>query len=218
MEPSHSNTKPYTIGIVGGSASGKTKLLRELHSSFNAHEVSVLSQDDYHKPIEHQRKDENEAINFDLPEAIEADQLIHDIQRLKNGNPVTVREYTFNQPGVTPEEKTIHPSPILLIEGLFLFYFEAIANELDLKIFMDAREDIRFSRRLQRDKEERGIHEHTIWYQWHYHVHPAYKRYLLPYRDDADLIITNHHNYQKGIELLSDHIKSVIEWKTNLQL
>lgn len=217
MELPDSNTNPYIIGIVGGSASGKTELLHQLHGRFKTKEVSVLSQDDYHKPIELQKKDENETVNFDLPEAIEADQLIQDIQQLKQGNRVTVREYTFNQPGIKPTEKTIHPSPILLIEGLFLFYFEAVAKELDLKIFMDAREDIRFSRRLKRDKEERGIHENTILYQWHYHVHPAYKHYLLPYRDDADLIITNHHNYQKGIELLNDHIKAVIEWKTNLQ-
>jgi len=116
-----SNTKPYTIGIVGGSASGKTELLHQLHGSFKSEEVSLLSQDDYHKPIEHQKKAENETVNFDLPEAIEADQLIQNIQQLKQGNRVTVREYTFNQPGIKSKEKTIHPSPILLIEGLFLF-------------------------------------------------------------------------------------------------
>ena len=93
------------------------------------------------------------------------------------------------------------------MEGLFIFHFEEIRELLDLRVFLDVREDIKLQRRIKRDAVERGYEEKTVRYQWDNHVMPSYKAYLRPYRDDANVIITNNFTYDKGLMVLVDHLK-----------
>ena len=88
--------KPYLIGIAGGSASGKTYLLNALLNHFNADEICLISQDHYYKPQAEQHIDENGQINYDLPEGIDQEKLMADIQSLLSGKPVKKLEYTLN--------------------------------------------------------------------------------------------------------------------------
>ena len=129
--------KPYLIGIAGGSASGKTYLLNALLNHFNADEICLISQDHYYKPQAEQFVDENGQINYDLPEGIDKTKLLADIEQLLLGNTIQKLEYTFNNPAAKPKELTIHPAPIIVIEGLFIFHFQELFNAFDLKIFID---------------------------------------------------------------------------------
>ncbi|MEX0965877.1 MAG: uridine-cytidine kinase [Bacteroidia bacterium] len=199
----------YLIGIAGGSASGKTYLLQQLRERFPETDLGIISQDDYYRPLQEQPKDEKNEVNFDLPEGIDVQKFRNDLQALHQGKTITVQEYTFNNPEARPVAKVLQPAPVIVVEGLFIFYFPEIMRQLDLKVFLDAREDIRLSRRLRRDMTERGIPEETVMYQWDYHVVPAYRRYLLPYREECDLIVTNNHTVEKGLELLRHHIKAI---------
>ena len=112
----------YIIGVTGGSASGKSHFLDKLLSDFNDHEVCYISQDHYYYPREDQPIDEKGVKNFDTPESINFEQFVADIEAVKSGKVVTVREYTYNNPQAVP--KTIHfnPAPVILIEGIFVFY------------------------------------------------------------------------------------------------
>ena len=77
--------RPFTIGITGGSGSGKTFFIKELSSHFRPDEICLISQDHYYKPREIQFTDANGVKNFDLPAAIEDGKLADDILKLKRG-------------------------------------------------------------------------------------------------------------------------------------
>jgi uridine kinase len=204
------SNKPYLIGMAGGSASGKTFFLRSVRQHFNEGEVCIISQDNYYRPVRYQVKDDKGVINFDLPEGVDDTMFLNDIEALSQNETVERQEYMFNRPGVTGKMMTLVPAPVIIVEGLFIFHFPGIRNILDLKVFMDSRDDIKLTRRLERDSVERGISHEMILYQWHNHVIPTYNRYLLPYRDEADVILTNNYSFEKGFTLLRDHIRAVV--------
>jgi uridine kinase len=204
------NSKPYIIGVAGGSASGKTYLLRSLREIFPQEEVCIISQDNYYHTAEKQQLDERGFINFDLPEAIDAAEFLEDLKKLRKGIAIQRQEYMFNQPGLVGELLTLKPAPVIVAEGIFTFHFREVFDVLDLKVFLDCREDIKLRRRLERDTRERGVPEETTLYQWHNHVCPGQERYLIPYRDEADVILTNNEGFGKGLELLADHIHAIL--------
>lgn len=166
----------------------------------------VVSQDNYYLPKDEQFKDENGQINFDLPTSIHRKAFHADMNRLMKGETVELQEYTFNNAGRTSEVITLEPAPIIIMEGLFIFHYEEIRDQLDLRVYIEAREEIKLTRRLKRDKDERGYPEDVVMYQWHNHVMPSYKQYLQPYRDMSDVIITNNTSFDKGLEVVIDHL------------
>ncbi|EOR96072.1 Uridine kinase [Arcticibacter svalbardensis MN12-7] len=186
------NNKPFVIGIAGGSGSGKTFFLNCFLHHFTPDQISLVSQDDYYKPMSEQPKDANGWINFDLPECIDDQRLLTDLSVLLSGETVFKKEYTFNTAEESAKMLTINSAPIIIVEGLFIFHFQEISSLFDMKIFMDANEEITLNRRLKRDIAERGYDHSMIMYQWVNHVLPAYNAYLLPYKNSADKIILNN--------------------------
>ncbi|MCB0754326.1 MAG: uridine-cytidine kinase [Flavobacteriales bacterium] len=203
--------KHYVVGIAGGSASGKTSFLRQLEESLPKGSVSIISQDNYYKPKAEQQRDENGEVNFDLPSSIDKDAFLVDIQSLLNGKPITFQEYTFNNSERAPETITIQPAPILVVEGLFVFHYPEIRHLLDLRLYLDVREEIKLQRRIKRDRDERGYPEAVVRYQWEHHVLPSFKKFLKPYRDDSHIIITNNITFDKGLAVLTDHLRYRLE-------
>ncbi len=203
------SVKPYIVGISGGSASGKTSFLRNLVEQLPSGQLCIVSQDNYYRPKELQLKDENGQINFDLPTSIDRIAFFNDMQRLAQGETITLMEYTFNNTGRAANEIVVKPAPVIVMEGLFVFHYEEIREALDLKVYIDAREEVKLERRLKRDRDERGYDHETVIYQWNNHVMPSYQKYLRPYRDEADIIVTNNLNYDKGLQVLCNHLRAV---------
>lgn len=204
-------TKHYVVGIAGGSASGKTSFLTRLKDNLPAGSVSIISQDNYYKPKDQQQIDENGQVNYDLPTSIDKDAFFRDIQTLLSGKSITFQEYTFNNPDRKPVLKTIDPAPILVVEGLFVFHYPEVRHLIDLRVYLDVREDIKLQRRIKRDRDERGYPEAVVRYQWEHHVLPSYKKFLKPYRDDSHIIITNNITFDKGLAVLTDHLHYRLE-------
>lgn len=202
--------KPYLIGISGGSASGKTHFLKQLSNQFKENEVSVISQDDYYLPIHKQVKDKNGIENFDLPESIDFELFSEHLHALRSGKTIEKVKYTFNNPAISPEVKISFPTPVILIEGLFIFHIKEIKNKLDFKIFLEAKDELKLERRISRDISERAYTIEQIKYQWDNHVLPAYKSYLLPYKDYVDLVINNNTDFNNALEVLIHHIKALL--------
>ena len=187
------NDKPFIIGIAGGSGSGKTFFLKCFLEHFTSDEVSLVSQDDYYFPVGHtMTKEENKLYNFDVPETIDREHFCSDIARLINKETIYKKEYTFNNPTAVPKMLEIKPAPIMIVEGLFIFHFKEIAELLDLKIFIEANEDVALLRRLRRDLKERGYSHDDAMYKWENHVVPAYKEFLLPYKNMCEQVIVNN--------------------------
>ena len=199
---------PYLVGITGGSASGKTLFLKSLIHAFAPGEISLISQDNYYRPRHEQQVDEKGIHNFDLPAAIDDERYAADIRTLRSGRPVSCPEYTFNNPAAAPRMLTFTPSPIIVVEGIFVLYFPEIVSLLDLKVFIDAKEHVKFKRRIIRDRDERGYDLEDVLYRYEQHVVPAYEKYIEPFKDDADVIIPNNRHFEKGLQLLVAYLKS----------
>jgi uridine kinase len=200
--------KPFLIGISGGSGSGKTSLIKRIREQFSTEEVCVILQDDYYFPREKMPVDENDEKNFDLPKCIDKKTLLKDLQSLSVGFPVEKMEYTFNTPGAKAKTLTFNPAPIIVLEGLFVFHFKKIAALLDLKIFVNAEETLKVIRRIKRDQIERGYPIDDVLYKYEHHVLPSYEKYILPYKDDADIVLNNNEDMNGGVEIVCGFIRS----------
>jgi len=179
------------IGICGGSGSGKTTLLKRLSEKLAHLNPSIFSMDNYYRPIELQEKDENGEVNFDLPTALDRERLVADLRELASGNPIEVKEYHFNSPPDKNVLITIHPSQVIIIEGLFLLHYAEVKELIDFSIFMEVDPMVQLDRRLYRDQETRGYSREAIIYQWENHVLPCFRKYLQPYEADSDFRFHN---------------------------
>ena len=197
----------YVIGITGGSASGKTLFLEKLLAFFEPHHVCLVSQDNYYKPRNLQPRDELGIPNFDTPDSINFDEYASDIRKIRSGKSVTRLEYTFNNPNRTPKLLTFAPAPIVLVEGIFVLYYPELADLLDLKLFIDAKDHIKVKRRILRDKVERGYDLDDVLYRYEKHVMPTYEKFIEPFKHDADLIVPNNRGFDKALEVIRSHIQ-----------
>lgn len=205
-------SQPYIVGITGGSASGKTLLLSELKKAFDEKDLCVVSQDNYYRPREEQPRDEEGIKNFDTPESIDHVAFANDVAMLKRGETVTRQEYTFNNPDKTPAMLTFAPAPIIVVEGIFVFYLKEVVEQLDLKVFVDAKDFLMLKRRIIRDATERGYDLEDVLYRFDKHVMPTYRKYIKPSKMDADIIIPNNNNsFKNGLGVLTGYLKGKIE-------
>lgn len=198
------------IGICGGSGSGKTTLLKRISNELKHLHPSIFSMDNYYLPIEKQQLDENGQYNFDLPTALDRERLYNDLLKLKNGETVEVKEYHFNAPPDKNTLITIHPSSVIIVEGLFLFYYEEVRKLIDFSIFMEVDHATQLDRRLYRDLETRGYEREAIVYQWENHVLPCYNKYLLPYENEADFRFHNGSRADDEFERLMYELNMLI--------
>lgn len=203
--------KPYVIGITGGSGSGKTTFINRLFQQFSKEEVCFLSMDNYYKNRDQQIKDDNEQYNFDLPSSFRRQDFYDDLSTLVNGGTVRLMEYTFNNPLATAKEIVYSSAPVIIVEGIFVFYFEEISKMLDLKIFLDASEHLKLIRRIKRDAEERNYPLDDVLYRYQYHVHPTFEQFILPMKAQADIIINNNHRLDGAIELIAPFLKEKVK-------
>lgn len=196
------------IGITGGSGSGKTVFLREIAESFSKDQICIISQDDYYLSIDKQLVDENGIENFDLPTSFDIDAFERDLIKLKSGKSVQIKEYTFNNKDTIPNIITLKPAPIIIVEGIFVFHFENIRKKMDLKLFVDAKEELKVIRRIKRDGMERNYPLDDVLYRYQHHVSPAYTRYIAPYIKEADIVINNHQDYKKAANVVIGFLKN----------
>ena len=203
--------KPYLIGITGGSGSGKTSIIHELREMFPEEKLCIISQDEYYHPREKQIWDDAGYQNFDLPESIDHDLFIRDIRKLISGEIVIKSQYNFNNPGKESKSLTFKPAPVIIVEGLFVFYFDDIRNLMDLKIYIDAEDIIKLKRRIIRDATERNYPIEDVLHRYEHHVLPSYRSFIEPFKRQADLVINNHVSYEKSIQVLAAVIDSKYE-------
>ena len=126
----------------------------------------------------------------------------------KQGKSFERLEYTFNNPNVEPKMLRFEAAPIVVIEGLFVMYFQEVNQLLDLRLFIDAKPHIKLKRRIIRDKVERGYDLDDVLYRFEKHVMPTFNRYLEPLKDEADIVIPNNSGFSNGLEVISGYLKS----------
>ena len=160
---------------------------------------------------EQQEVDANGVTNYDLPTSIDRQAFQYDVLRLLDGQTVQRQEYTFNNAEKTASKLIFEPRPIVLIEGIFIYYYQEIKDLLDLKLFLNVKATTALTRRIKRDRLERDYPLEDVLYRYQNHVLPTYERCIQPFEKEADLIINNYHNFDRGLDVIVAYLRSLLE-------
>lgn len=202
--------KHYVVGIGGRSGSGKSTLVRKMLEHFGPDLITLHTMDNYYLPRSEQYRDDHDYVNFDLPSSFYRDDFHNDLLQLLSGREVKLKEYHFNNDA---EEKVIitPTAPIILVEGLFVFYYAEINALMDWKVLVNVSLDEAYRRRLLRDQRERNYTEEEIHYRYMNHVEPSFQKFIAPYLDQMDMIIDNQSDMKEDRCQLQMHLERQLE-------
>ncbi|MFK5883133.1 MAG: uridine kinase [Candidatus Izemoplasma sp.] len=203
-------SKPLFIAVAGGSASGKTTVVDKIVASFDKSHVIVIKHDDYYKDQSNMTTKERQAVNYDHPFSLDNDLMYQQVIDLKNGKSITKPTYDFEKFNRRKETEIIHPTKIVILEGILVMEDERIRDLCDMKIFVEADDDLRFIRRLKRDMTERGRSLDSVINQYLSTVKPMHFAFVKPTKRYADIIIPNDKNHEVAVDLIITKIKSII--------
>jgi uridine kinase len=195
------------IGISGGTGSGKTTVANGILETVSAKDVVFIQQDSYYRNLTDLPLDFRNLANFDHPDAIDNDLLLHHIRNLKAGEPVELPVYDFRTHTRLNETLRIEPKPIVIIEGILIFADPRLLEQMDIKVFVDTPDDIRFIRRLRRDITERGRSVEFVIEQYLATVRPMHMQFVEPSKRYADVIIPEGGHNVVSIDLISGKIR-----------
>jgi uridine kinase len=198
------------IGIAGGTGSGKTSIANYLLKEFNNNQLTVIEQDSYYKDNSNLSLDGRNQLNFDHPDAIDLQLFNKQILILLSGKPVEIPIYDFSIHNRTQQQKLVSPCKIIVIEGILTLYFESLRKLMNIKVFVDTPDKIRFKRRLSRDIENRGRTLMSVTNQYESTVQPMYKQFVEPSKKFADIIITGGVKNKEAINTLINNINVLL--------
>ena len=200
---------PLVIGVAGGSGSGKTTVVRQIIESIGDGQVTVLEHDRYYRDRNDLRLEERAALNYDHPDSLETDLLVRHLHELRTGRPVEVPEYDFARHARQAATSTALPRRTIIVEGILIFADAALRSLMDVKVFVDADDDTRFIRRLQRDIAERGRTVSSVIEQYLGTVKPMHLEFVEPSKRYADVIIPLGGHNAVAIDMLLTLIRSL---------
>lgn len=195
------------IGICGGTGSGKTTVANRILESVRASEVVFIQQDSYYRNLKDLPLDFRNLANFDHPDALDNDLFIHHVRKLKAGEPIELPIYDFKTHTRLNDTRPVDPKPIVIVEGILIFAEPRLLELMDIKVFVDTPDDIRFIRRLRRDIAERGRTVDSVIEQYTATVRPMHMQFVEPSKRYADVIIPEGGHNLVSIDLLSGKIR-----------
>ncbi len=186
--------KTKIIAITGGSGSGKTALAFALRDALGHEYAHVLSEDDYYKDVANMDEFKGGKMDFDNP-IIRDHELLYDhlLEYLK-GRELIHPVYDFVNHKRSDKTETKTHREFLIIEGTHILLNEKLRSLFALNIFVNTNENVRLSRRLKRDIEERGRTEKSVREMFTNFVIPAHEKWTEPTKKHAKIIIENQDN------------------------
>ena len=201
--------KPFIIGVAGGSGSGKSTVTEQIIHAVGSESVTIFVQDNFYLDRSNLAMEERDKINFDHPAALDWVLMTKLLNDLAHGVAVAMPQYDFTTHTRKQETKIVIPSKIIVVEGIFALYEEAMCQQMALRIFVDTAGDIRLMRRLRRDITERARSLESVIEQYSKFVRPMYKKFVEPTRQHAHIIIP-HGSNKAALEMIVSRIHSVI--------
>ena len=199
-----------TIGIAGGTGSGKTTITRRIQRRFE-NQVCTLYHDNYYHAHDHLSMEERTRLNYDCPDAFETDLLISQLAALRRGEAVDGPVYDYTVHNRSAKTQRIDPAPVVLVEGILIFENEKLCRSLDIKVFVDTDADVRILRRIVRDVRDRGRSLESVVNQYLTTVKPMHELYVEPSRKRADIIIPEGGHNEVALELLIRRIQAHLQ-------
>lgn len=205
------NHRPVTIGVAGGTGSGKTTIANALLEQIGSHLIAYIPHDAYYKDLSHLPTVQRTIINFDHPHSLDTPLMIENVRQLQRGLAVDIPIYDFTRHVRTDKKQHISPQPIILVEGILIFAEPELRELFDVKIFVDTDADIRFIRRLKRDIAERGRTPDSVINQYLSTVRPMHLEFVEPSKRYADVIIPEGGFNAVAVDMVADRIRSLLQ-------
>lgn len=198
------------IGICGGTGSGKTTLARKIIETVGRKNVILVEQDSYYRNLADMPLDERRQANFDHLDAFDNGMLVNHLKRLKQGQSIEMPVYDYVNHVRKIETEHLEPKPVVIIEGILIFAEPLILDLLDVRVFVDTPDDLRFIRRMQRDISERGRTIESVVEQYFATVRPMHHEFVEPSKRHADIIIPERANTDIGIDFICTKIREEV--------
>ncbi len=198
------------IGISGGTGSGKTTVAQKIISSIGEANVVYLQQDSYYRNLGDMPLDQRHQVNFDHPDAFDTELMLDQLEALRSGESVERPVYDFRTHSRRTETIRVEPLPIIIVEGILVFFDPRMRRLMDIKIFVNCDPDVRFARRLERDIRERGRTVQSVIEQYMTTVRPMHLQFIEPCMRYADIILPEGGFNEAGVDLIIGKIRSVL--------
>lgn len=192
--PTGGEDRPVIIGIAGGSGSGKTTIAEAVVAAGGPNTVLLIQHDAYYRDLPELDVDDRAKVNYDHPDSLETELLIHHIEELRAGREIHRPVYDFASHLRTGRTVLVTPEPVIVIEGILVLSEPELRDVMDLRIYVDADSDLRFMRRLRRDIVERRRTLDSVMSQYEQTVRPMHLQFVEPSKRYADIIVPNGYN------------------------
>jgi uridine kinase len=202
---------PILIAIAGGSASGKTTVVKKIIEQLNSKDITVISHDDYYKDLTHLALTERYKVNFDHPDSLDNDLFVAQLKDLLDGKSISKPKYDFVEHNRSSEYELVEPTKIIIIEGILILEDERVRDLATIKLFVESDDDIRFIRRLVRDTKERGRSIESVINQYLTTVKPMYYAFIKPTKRYADIIIPNDSTHDVAVDCIARMINDMLK-------
>ena len=196
-----------TIGIAGGTGSGKTTITRRLQQKFSSN-VSVIYHDNYYKAHNDLNYEQRSLLNYDCPDAFDTELMLRDLKRLRAGEAIRCPVYDYTIHNRSDKTVLVKPSPVVIVEGILILQDPRLCELLDIKIFVDTDADVRILRRIVRDVRDRGRSLESVVDQYLTTVKPMHEMYVEPSKRNADIIIPEGGHNLVAMDMLIERIRA----------
>jgi uridine kinase len=194
------------VGIAGGTGSGKTTFAQAVAEQLED-KATLIAHDNYYRAHDDLIYDQRVVLNYDHPDAYETSLLIKHPIDLKQGKSVEIPTYDFALHNRAARTITIHPSPVIIVEGILILADERLRDLLDIKVFVDVEADVRILRRLARDVDERGRSVQSVIDQYFATVKPMHEAFVEPSKRFADFIVPANGSNTVAQKLLVSYLQ-----------
>ncbi|HJG49139.1 MAG TPA: uridine kinase [Limosilactobacillus ingluviei] len=208
--------RPIVIGVTGGSGSGKTTVSKAIYENLRGQSIQIINQDTYYNDQADMTMEERKSVNYDHPLAFDTALLIEQLDALRHNQAVEMPVYDYKE--YTRSQATVHvePQDVIILEGILILDDERLRDLMDIKVYVDADDDIRILRRIQRDMQERGRSLESIISQYLKTVKPMYHQFIEPTKRYADIIVPEGGENHVAIDILTTKVRDVLAKRGHL--
>lgn len=220
------------IGICGGQGSGKKKISHFFNNKIKNSEC--ISEMSFFKPPDEKNRiipkedeylvEDNKfyskkrrlyLIDLCNPESYDYEKFYETLTNLRQGKEVKIPYFDEQKQEIDPKHnKNINPrkTPLIIIDGYFIFKNKKIRELLNLKIFKEAENDLRLSRLVE--KEENFLKKKVEAYEIFFSIYEKFNKSsfdenIAIYRNEANIILPDYEKTEKD-EIITDEILDML--------